>query len=224
MRGERSSWLTSELKRASRSMRSCSWSTMALNERVNPSRSGSAASGSSRVSSSPPAMARAARDTTANGRSERVLAKRPSAIPKMVVMTPATNERQGEHAQRVVEVGQVEDVEVVGVHGGDRDADHDLGRALRRAVASAWPPCRSRHRPCAVGGGWRRRSPRAEEIVGLGAVEEHRVGVGPRVDVAEQPDVGRGARLQRAAHRAGVEEGLVLGRRLPARPAGSGAP
>ncbi len=35
-------------------------------------------------------MARAARETTASGRSERVLAKRPSAIPKMVVTTPAT--------------------------------------------------------------------------------------------------------------------------------------
>ncbi len=32
VRGERSSWLTSELKRASRSMRSCNWSTMALKE------------------------------------------------------------------------------------------------------------------------------------------------------------------------------------------------
>ena len=111
------------------------------------------------------------------------------------------NEGEGEHAQRVVEVGQVEHVEVVGVDRGDRDADHDLGRALRRAVASAWPPSRRAPPRAAVGdggGGHRLR----DEIVGLGAVEEHGVGVGPRVDVAEQAHVGRGARLQRAAHRA----------------------
>ena len=35
-------------------------------------------------------MAPAARETTASGRNERVLAKRPSAMPKMVVMPPAT--------------------------------------------------------------------------------------------------------------------------------------
>ena len=88
--GDRSSWLTSELKRASRSMRSCNWSTMALNDMVKPSRSGSAASRSSRVSRSPEAMAPAARDTSASGRSERTLANRPSPVPRSVVTTPAT--------------------------------------------------------------------------------------------------------------------------------------
>ncbi len=90
VRGERSSWLTSELKRASRSMRTWSWSTMALKEFVSPSRSGSVASGSRRVSSSPPAMAPAARDTSARGRKSRLLAKRPRPVPSSVVMIPTT--------------------------------------------------------------------------------------------------------------------------------------
>ena len=88
VRGERSSWLTSELNRASRWIRAWSWSTMVLNELVRPSRSGSAASAPKRVSSRPPAMATAARDTADSGRSDRRLANRPSARPSNVVTTP----------------------------------------------------------------------------------------------------------------------------------------
>ena len=90
VRGERNSWLTSELKRASRSIRDWIWSTMALNEVVRPSRSGSLVSEGSRVSSWPPAMATAARETSVSGRSERRLAKRPRPAPSSVVTTPAT--------------------------------------------------------------------------------------------------------------------------------------
>ena len=89
--GDRNSWLTSELNCASRSMRSWSWSTIALNEWVSPSRSGSAAVESRRVSRSPLAMAPAARDTSVSGRNERTLAKRPNAMPRTVVTTPAPN-------------------------------------------------------------------------------------------------------------------------------------
>ena len=50
--GERSSWLTSDAKRASRSIRACTASAMSLNESARRSRSGSL-SGSSRVSRPP---------------------------------------------------------------------------------------------------------------------------------------------------------------------------
>ena len=215
VRGERSSWLTSELKRASRSIRSCSWSTMALNERVKPSRSGSAASRSSRVSRSP-------RGDGAGGprddgqRSQRARAGEAAQRDAEHGGDAAGREEgEREHAQRVVEVGQVEDIEVVGVHRGDGDPDHDLGRALRGAER-----LRGRRtveddvaQLAGDGGGGDAEG----GVVGLGAVEEHGVGVSPRVDVAEETrDVDRAARLQRAAQRAGVEEGLVLVRRLPA--------
>ena len=74
--GERSSWLTSEFERAphARSLRSCSWSTIALNERVKPSRSGSAASGRPHASRSPAAMAPAASETTASSHNEQAVA------------------------------------------------------------------------------------------------------------------------------------------------------
>ena len=67
---------------------------------------------------------------------------------------------QREHAQRVVEVGQVEHLEVVGLHGGDRDADHDLGRALRGAVGLGGRRAVEDHLAQLVGDG-RRRSRRA---------------------------------------------------------------
>ena len=86
--GERSSWLTSEVKRASRSIRSWSWSTIVLNDWVRPARSGSSVVERSRVSRSPPAMATAARDTAESGRSERPLASRPINPPSTVVMRP----------------------------------------------------------------------------------------------------------------------------------------
>ena len=47
--GERSSWLTSEAKRASRSMRSCSAEAMSLNELASTPRSGSSVGGEAGV-------------------------------------------------------------------------------------------------------------------------------------------------------------------------------
>ena len=70
--GERSSWLTSEAKRASRSMRLWTASAMSLNELTSRSRSGSG-SGSSRVSKSPDASSLAAPATRESGRSSRRL-------------------------------------------------------------------------------------------------------------------------------------------------------
>ncbi len=61
-------------------------------------------------------------------------------------------EGQPEHAERVVEVREVEHLEVGGLHRGDRHAHDDLGRALAGAVGLAWlrsPP----GRPCAAGTG-----------------------------------------------------------------------
>ena len=49
-------------------------------------------------------------------------------------------EGQAEHAQRVVEVGQVEHLEVDGVDRGDRHADPDFGRARPGCGRSGWRP------------------------------------------------------------------------------------
>ena len=59
--GDRSSWLTSDAKRASRSTRSCSAPAISLNEAASEARSRSAG-GTRRVSRRPPAMASAAAD------------------------------------------------------------------------------------------------------------------------------------------------------------------
>ena len=90
MTGERSSWLTSDANRPSRSMRSSSAEAMWLNEVTNTPRSGSS-SAPSRVSSRPPAIASAARETSANGRRVRRLVHQPRAAPAIVVRTAAPN-------------------------------------------------------------------------------------------------------------------------------------
>ena len=77
--GERSSWLTSEAKRASRSIRVCTASAISLNEPANRSRSGSD-SGARRVSSPPEAMSSAASATWLSGRSSRRLVARPNRV------------------------------------------------------------------------------------------------------------------------------------------------
>ena len=176
--GERSSWLTSELKRASRSIRSCSWSTMALKELVRPSRSGSAASASRRVSSSP-----AGDGAGGPGhRGERAQAAGAGEAPEGGAEDgrddAGDEERQPEDAQRVVEVGEVEHLEVVGLDGGDRDPDHDLRRPLRRAVGLGGRGAGQHDRAQLAGDGG--RVDRQGGRVGLGAVVEHRVRVRSR--------------------------------------------
>ena len=90
--GERNSWLTSELKRASRSIRAWIWSTMALNEVVRPSRSGSRGLG--RQSGVELAAGDGHRGPGDRGQrpERRRLAKRPRAAPSRVVTTPAADE------------------------------------------------------------------------------------------------------------------------------------
>jgi hypothetical protein len=90
MRGERSSWLTSDAKRPSRSMRSSSAWAMWLNDVTSASRSGSSPP-SKRVSSRPPAIASAATPTFDRGRSVRRLIQYPSAAPASVVTRDAPN-------------------------------------------------------------------------------------------------------------------------------------
>ncbi len=88
--GERSSWLTSDANRASRSMRTCSADAMSLNELASTPRSGSL-DGESRVSRAPPAMALAACAASATGRTARRAANTPSSTPSAVVITPASS-------------------------------------------------------------------------------------------------------------------------------------
>ena len=80
MSGDRSSWLTSEVKRASRSMRSWSWSTIRLKAEARTARSAKSAL-SRRVSRRPPAMASAAWAVSCSGRKARLAAQRPDDRP-----------------------------------------------------------------------------------------------------------------------------------------------
>jgi hypothetical protein len=86
--GDRSSWLTSDAKRASRSMRSCRACAMSLNDMASGPRSGSAVP-PRRVSSRPPAMACAAWLTSLSGVSTRRLAHHPRPPPANVVSADA---------------------------------------------------------------------------------------------------------------------------------------
>ena len=96
--GVRSSWLTSDAKRASRSMRCCSETAISLNDRTMGSRSASPSS-SSRVSRRPPAMSTAAADTRSSGRSSRRLAYKPTAAPAMAVNAGRDGQRAREDPQ-----------------------------------------------------------------------------------------------------------------------------
>ena len=88
VRGDRSSWLTSEVKRASLSIRSCRLAVIRLKADASSWRSTSSPA-STRVSRSPPAMATAASVTSPRGRSALPVAHRPSAAPAKVVTSAA---------------------------------------------------------------------------------------------------------------------------------------
>ena len=88
MSGERSSWLTSEAKRASRSTRCSSASAISLNDSARTPRSGSF-SGFNRVSSRPPAIDFAARAASATGRTARRAANAPAITLRPRVRPPA---------------------------------------------------------------------------------------------------------------------------------------
>ena len=210
--GERSSWLTSELNRASRSMRSWSWSTMALNELVRPSRSGSAAVGVE------PGVELAAGDGPGRPGHVGQRPQRPCAGEAAEGDAQeggddaGAEEGEPEDPQRVVEVGEVEDLEVGGVHRGDGDPDDDLGRSLRRCGRSGWPPSRPGP-PGAARPGWTPRD-RQGGVVRLGLVVEHGVGVGAGVDGRQEHRRTGCRRWSELRTSDGVGEGLVLGRRL----------
>ena len=87
--GERSSWLTSEAKRASRSMRAWTASAMSLNESARRSRSGSP-SRTTRVSRSPAAISPAASVMRPSGRSSRPLVHQPAKLASRIVTTDPT--------------------------------------------------------------------------------------------------------------------------------------
>ena len=88
--GERSSWLTSDANRASRSTRSWSAEAMSLNDVASTPRSGSSV-GVRRVSSRPPAIAFAASDASATGRTARRAASTPTSTPRPVVIVAASS-------------------------------------------------------------------------------------------------------------------------------------
>ena len=121
-------------------------------------------------------------------------------------------ERDAEDAQRVIEVGQVEDLEVVGLDRRDGHAHGDLGRAVGRPVGLGGRV--PGHHLAAERLGDGRGTHRERRRVGLALVEEHRVGVRPGVDVGQQRHVLVVVGLQGAAHHTGVGEGLTLRRRL----------
>ena len=87
VRGDRSSWLTSEVNRASRSIRPWRLPAMRLNEPASAFRSASSPA-STLVPNCPPAMATAASEIPDSGRRTRPLAQRPTTAPAMVVTTP----------------------------------------------------------------------------------------------------------------------------------------
>ena len=88
--GDRSSWLTSDAKRASRSTRCSSASAMSLNDSVSTRRSGSSVN-SNRVSRRPPAIAEAAWAAVPSGRTARRAEKIPTSTPSPVVISAARN-------------------------------------------------------------------------------------------------------------------------------------
>ncbi len=122
MRGERSSWLTSEAKRASRSTRSSSACAMWLNGTASTSRSGSSPT-VRRVSRRPPAMASAAMPTSSRGARARRAAHQPSRPPAIDGEQRRPEEGDGQVLQGALRLGQRHDLEVGGIGGGDGHAD-----------------------------------------------------------------------------------------------------
>ena len=124
MSGERSSWLTSEAKRASRSMRRCSASTMLLNDVTRPVSSGSVLGGR-RVSSRSAAMASAAWLTSPSGREGGP--GDPAAQQERDDRREQhrAGQRHGQVVERLLQVVERGQLEVRRADGADGDADRD---------------------------------------------------------------------------------------------------
>ena len=124
--GDRSSWLTSEAKRASRSTRCCSADAMSLNEVASTPRSGSSV-GVSRVSRCPPAIALAASEASATGRTARRAASTPATHAETGRDRRREQQRQRDVRQRAVVLIEAERLEVGAVDPHQRDAHHQRG-------------------------------------------------------------------------------------------------
>ncbi len=131
--GDRSSWLTSEANRASRSIRVCTASAISLNDPASRSRSGSD-SGARRVSRPPEAISSAASATWLSGRSSRRLVARPKSAGQDQRQQRAEGECRQDRGERRLGLGEREGLEVAGVVLGDVDADRDEVRAVDRGV------------------------------------------------------------------------------------------
>ena len=141
MSGERSSWLTSDAKRPSRSIRSSSAWAMWLNDVTSASRSGSSPP-SSRVSSRPPAMASAATPDVrqgAQGAAADPVAERGAGERRH---ERGAEQRHGQRLERALQLVERDDLVVRDVLLGQRDADGELGARRRGRSASGprWPP------------------------------------------------------------------------------------
>jgi hypothetical protein len=90
MSGDRSSWLTLDANRASRSIRSSSTSAISLNDAASGARSTSSLA-STRVSNRPVAMAWAASLMPRSGRSTRRAAHQPTSAPAAVASSDAAS-------------------------------------------------------------------------------------------------------------------------------------
>ena len=129
--GDRSSWLTSDAKRASRSMRSCSACAISLNELASTPRCGSSVA-SRRVSRRPPAIA--------SGGLAHVGQRAQGAAPGPEADAGArerrehrcAEQRDAERTERALQVVELDDLEVLRVRGLQRDADSERRLALER--------------------------------------------------------------------------------------------
>ena len=98
--GERSSWLTSLAKRASRSRRVTSWLTISLKDSVSCWTSRSAPVTTRRVESAPSAISAAAKETSSRGRTARRVTQSPPLIP-MIEVNSAPRPRTKSRTRKV---------------------------------------------------------------------------------------------------------------------------
>ena len=117
---------------------------MSLNELASTPRSGSSV-GASRVSSRPPAIALAASEASATGRTARRAASTPTSTPSPVVIVAARNSERATLESVSLSSLEAEELEVLGVDAVEADADDlerlavDLGDHARVDVVDRSP-------------------------------------------------------------------------------------
>ena len=133
--GERSSWLTSEAKRASRSMRACTASAMSLNESAEPVEVGVALGGDARVEVAGGDLAGGVGDPAE--RPQQAPARPPAdAGGQQHGDRRADDEGEQDRAQRALGRAELEGLEVVGVDLGDRGCRRRC--SARRRASKRW--------------------------------------------------------------------------------------